>query len=73
MGATGWGLVELVARLLSPNEREAVLGDLAEAHQNVLRSLFDVLGLFFRRQGVCGVIGGDVWLALAWRCPVLTC
>jgi hypothetical protein len=52
MGATGWGLVELVARLLSPNEREAVLGDLAEANQNVLRSLFDVLGLFFQRQGV---------------------
>ncbi len=52
MSATGWGLVELVAGLLSPHEREAVLGDLAEANENALRSIFDVLGLFFRRQAV---------------------
>jgi len=46
----GWCLVELSARLLPPFQREPVLGDLAEANQNALRSLFDVLGLFFRYQ-----------------------
>jgi hypothetical protein len=50
MEVTGWSLVELSARLLAPCERESVLGDLAEANQNALRSLLDVFGLFFRRQ-----------------------
>jgi hypothetical protein len=52
MSATGWALVELVARLLPTHEREAVLGDLAEANEDELRSLFDVLGLFFRHQAI---------------------
>jgi hypothetical protein len=52
MSAIGWRLVEFVARVLSPHEREAVLGDLAEANENALRSLVNVLGLFFRHQAI---------------------
>jgi hypothetical protein len=52
MAVTAWGLIEFAARLLSPRERHAVLGDLAEANQSHWRSLLDVLGLFFRRQTI---------------------
>jgi hypothetical protein len=46
----GWWCVETASGLLEPREREAVLGDLAEAGNPVLRGLFDVLGLTLRRQ-----------------------
>jgi hypothetical protein len=43
-------LVRLVARALEPDEREIVLGDLAERGSSGSRALFDVLGLVVRRQ-----------------------
>jgi hypothetical protein len=49
MTTFGWSLVELSARLLERNEREFVLGDLAEDRESVWCGLFEVLGLFLRR------------------------
>jgi hypothetical protein len=46
----GWSLVELSARLLERDEREFVLGDLAEEQENAWRALCEVLGLFLRQQ-----------------------
>jgi len=43
-------LVESVARLLDPNERDAVLGDSLEAGEGPSRALFSILGLVLRRQ-----------------------
>ena len=42
--------LELAAMMLAPDEREAVLGDLAEAGEGHWRGLMDVLGLAIRRQ-----------------------
>jgi hypothetical protein len=50
MTQTGWPLLELVARLLEQNEREAVLGDLQEIGEGGWRGLLDVFGLVTRRQ-----------------------
>ena len=44
-------ILEVLAGLLEPNEREAVLGDLAESNKSWARSLRDLLGLVGRRQG----------------------
>jgi len=46
----GWRCIETAAALLSPLEREIVLGDLAETERSALRGLMDVLGLAARRQ-----------------------
>src|SRR5271170_4369266 len=43
-------LLELTAQMLEPSEREAVLGDLAEAGESAWRGLVNVLGLVIRRQ-----------------------
>ena len=43
-------LVKVAARLLEPDEREAVLGDLAEAGETAGKSLVEILGLAARRQ-----------------------
>jgi hypothetical protein len=48
----GWWCVETASGLLEPREREAVLGDLAEAGDPMLRGLLDVLGLALRRQAL---------------------
>ena len=40
MTSTGWSFVEVAARLLARDEREAVLGDLLEADENALQGLF---------------------------------
>jgi hypothetical protein len=45
-----WPLVELAARPLERDEREAVLGDSLEAGDSVFQALFGVLGFVFRRQ-----------------------
>ena len=50
MNRFGWSAVEVAARLLSPRERETVLGDLREAGEGSWDSFYEVLGLFFRRQ-----------------------
>ena len=52
MTGTAWWCVEAASGLLEPREREAVLGDLAEAGDPMLRGLFDVLGLALRRQAL---------------------
>lgn len=50
MTAAGWMCIEAASGLLDPREREAVLGDLAEAGDPLLHGLFGVLGLAMRRQ-----------------------
>lgn len=50
MTSTGWSLVMAVARLLEREEREAVLGDLAESGASAGQALVDILGLIIRRQ-----------------------
>lgn len=45
-----WSLAEVAARLLERDEREAVLGDLLEAHESGWQGLLAVLGLAMRRQ-----------------------
>jgi hypothetical protein len=50
MTSMGWPLVEVVARLLESDERDAVLGDLQEASETTWHGLFGVLALVFRRQ-----------------------
>ena len=50
MTSIHWRLVEVLARLLKPGEREAVLGDLLETGEGGWRGLLDVLGLVTRRQ-----------------------
>jgi len=50
MTSTYWPLLEVAARLLERDEREAVLGDLQETGEGAWRGLLDVLGLVVRRQ-----------------------
>ena len=50
MTSSHWPLVEVAARLLERDEREAVLGDLLETGEGAWRGLLDVLGLVVRRQ-----------------------
>jgi hypothetical protein len=51
MNTSAWPLLELGTRLLDPEEREVVLGDLVETHETTWRGLLDVFGLVVRRQG----------------------
>src|SRR5271166_1745918 len=51
-------LVDLIALLLPPCDREAVLGDLAEDSMPFASSFFAILGFVLRRQFLC-------WLS--WR------
>ena len=46
----GWVWVELAARPLQRNEREAVLGDLQERDESTWSALLSVLGLVIRRE-----------------------
>ncbi|MGA3223372.1 MAG: hypothetical protein ABSC65_06395 [Acidobacteriaceae bacterium] len=50
MNASAWPLLELSTRLLDPEEREVVLGDLLETQATTWRGLLDVFGLVLRRQ-----------------------
>jgi hypothetical protein len=50
MNATAWPLLELSTRLLDPEEREVVLGDLQETHETTWRGLLDVFSLVLHRQ-----------------------
>lgn len=43
-------LVDMLCRLLEPNERDAVSGDIAESHETDGQALWGVLGLVARRQ-----------------------
>lgn len=50
MKGIGWWLVDRAAQALEREERDAVLGDLAEAAESAWQGLRDVLGLVIRRQ-----------------------
>ena len=49
MTTASWSLVEVAARLLNPEEREVVLGDLAESGESSAQGFLAVLGLAARR------------------------
>ena len=55
-------MVEIVAELLQPDEREAVLGDLAESGADALEGLLSVLG-FVARQQLESWRGWQPWVA----------
>ena len=57
MTGIAWPLVEFASKLLEPDEREAVLGDLLEAKESAGQALLDIFGLVLRRQ------------ALLWKNP----
>jgi len=63
--------VEILARLLEPDERAAVLGDLAESHDRGMKAFREVAGLVLRRQ----LALWKDWLALLAMvgviCPML--
>jgi hypothetical protein len=50
MKRIAWWLVEVAARSLEPDEREAVSGDFVESGETAGQALRDVLGLVVRRQ-----------------------
>lgn len=52
MTNAGWSVVEVAARSLHVEEREAVLGDLNERGESAWQGLLDVLGLVIRRQAM---------------------
>jgi len=52
MTGLGWSFVAVASQVLERDEREAVLGDLAEAGESAWHGLLDVLGLVIRRQAV---------------------
>ncbi len=52
MTGANWSLIEIAARLLEREEREAVLGDLVESRESAWDGLFGVLGLVLRRQAM---------------------
>ncbi len=58
-----WWLVELGSRLLEPDERDAVRGDLTESRARGGQALREVLGLVLRRQAAMW-LDWQPWLAL---------
>lgn len=58
-----WWLIDAVSRMLEPDEREVVLGDVAETRATSTRALRDVLGLVIRRQAILWA-GWRPWLTL---------
>ena len=44
-----WWCADLVSRVLAPEEREVVCGDIAESRATASRALRDVIGLAIRR------------------------
>ncbi len=69
MSVTRWSLVEYASRLLEPNEREAVLGDLFESGDSTWKSLLGVIGLAARRQSFTWM-SWRPWLALFVTWPI---
>lgn len=60
----GRGIVEMLSLLLPAREREIVRGDIAEAGENVLEAIRDIVGLALRRQLESWKAWGP-WMALA--------
>jgi hypothetical protein len=52
MTNAGLSLVQMAARLLGPEEREAVVGDLLESRESTCRGILGVIGFVFRRQAL---------------------
>jgi hypothetical protein len=52
MTRTCWWLVDIASRMLEPDERDAVRGDLAESGVTGGYALRDLLGLLARRQAM---------------------
>jgi hypothetical protein len=50
MNASAWPWLELSTKLLDPEEREVVLGDLVETHATAWRGLLDIFSLVLHRQ-----------------------
>jgi hypothetical protein len=50
MTGLGWWCIEVASSVLAPREREAVLGDLAEAGGSVWQGISDIADLAMRRQ-----------------------
>lgn len=50
MTISGWKVVEIFARLLDSEERDAILGDLMEANESASEAFLAVLGFLFRKQ-----------------------
>jgi hypothetical protein len=50
MNASAWPWLELSTKLLDPEEREVVLGDLLETHATAWRGLLDIFSLVMYRQ-----------------------
>jgi hypothetical protein len=50
MSLVSSSFLELLAGMLEPDERNAVLGDLAESGESGIRALYELLGLIARRQ-----------------------
>jgi hypothetical protein len=63
MTRVSWWLVDIVARTLEPDERDAVRGDFAELGETGGQALRDLLGLVVRRQAALWV-DWRPWLAL---------
>ena len=59
-----WRLVDIVSRMLEPDERDAVRGDFAESGATAGQALLDLFGLVVRRQAALWTHWRP-WLALA--------
>ena len=68
MTSSLWSLVELAARPLDRDERDAVLGDSLEAGDSSWRALSGVLGFVLRRQLLLWK-GWRPWLAFGFAVP----
>lgn len=64
-----WWLAERVSRLLDPDERDAVRGDLAESGESGRKAFFGLLGLVARRQAGLWK-DWRPWLALVGLAPL---
>jgi hypothetical protein len=60
-----WRLIDCFSRMLDPDEREAVCGDLAESRAGAGQALVDVFGLVVRRQAAA-FTGFRAWLTLVF-------
>jgi hypothetical protein len=69
MTRVSWWLAETASRLLEPDERDAVRGDLAESGETGRQALRAVLGLVIRRQAVLWK-DWRPWLALLGLVPL---
>src|SRR5438128_936164 len=58
-----WKSLEVISKLLAPDERQQVLGDIQERGPN-LRALLDLIGLVARRQ-LQSYRSWKMWLAIA--------